>query len=163
MYGLAVRDPVTDLVHRRTLAGWVDVLVLALVAIVISAASGDAHIGSWTSYTNGVEVSQHGFQFNLSGGGFVLWFVLALLYYGVDEALTGQTVGKRLFGLKVIKVNGHALDPGSVALRTIGRVIDVLPAFYLLGWILMRGPRRPPQRIGDRIAGTTVVHVSHPS
>jgi uncharacterized RDD family membrane protein YckC len=163
MYVLAVRDPVTDLVHRRTLAGWIDVLVLALVAIVISAASGEAHIGSWTSYDNGVAVMQHGFQFNLSGGDFLLWFVIALLYYGVDEALTGQTVGKRLFDLKVIRLDGHRLDPGSVALRTLGRVIDVLPAFYLLGWILMRGPRRPPQRLGDRIARTTVVRVSNAS
>jgi hypothetical protein len=45
-------------------------------------------------------------------------------------------------------------------LRTVGRVIDVLPVFYLVGWIMMRGPHRPPQRFGDRIARTTVVPVS---
>lgn len=155
-------DPIVNLVRRRTWAGWVDVLVLAVVGIVISAATGNAHVGSWTSYVGGVQVAHHGVQINLPGAPFLLWVALSLLYYGLDEALTGQTVGKRLFGLKVIRVNGRSLDGMSVVIRTIGRIVDVLPAFYLIGWIAMRGPRRPPQRLGDRMAGTTVVPVSHP-
>lgn len=76
--------------------------------------------------------------------------------------LTAQTIGKRLMGLKVIMVNGQALDGRAVVIRTLGRFIDVLPVFYLVGWIMMRGPHRPPQRLGDRLAGTTVVPISHP-
>jgi uncharacterized RDD family membrane protein YckC len=49
-----------------------------------------------------------------------------------------------------------------VLLRTLGRIVDVLPVFYLVGWIAMRGPHRPPQRLGDRLAGTTVVPICHP-
>ena len=155
-------DALIDLLRRRTWAGWVDVLVLAVVGVVISEATGNAHVGTWTTYDGSLTSVHHGVQINLPGAAFVLWVVIALLYYLVDEALTGQTVGKRLFRLKVIKVDGRALDVGSVAIRTVGRVIDVLPVFYLVGWIAMRGPHRPPQRLGDRLAGTTVAPVSHP-
>lgn len=41
--------------------------------------------------------------------------------------------------------------------------IEVIAEFDVMsGWIAMRGPRRPPQRLGDRPAGTTVVPVYHP-
>jgi uncharacterized RDD family membrane protein YckC len=156
-------DPIVDLIRRRTRAGWVDVFILFVVAVVISAATGNAHVGTWTAYgPGGVAVTHHGFSINLPGATFLWWVLICLLYYSADETFTGQTVGKRMFGLKVIKVNGRPLDGTSVVIRTVGRLVDVLPAFYLVGWITMRGPRRPPQRLGDRIAGTTVVPVTHP-
>lgn len=156
-------DPIVDLVRRRTRAGWVDVFILFVVAAVISAVTGNAHIGTWTEYgPGGAVATHHGFTINLPGATFLWWVLVSLLYYSADEAFTGQTVGKRMFGLKVIKVNGRPLDGTSVVIRTLGRLVDVLPAFYLVGWITMRGPRRPPQRLGDRMAGTTVVPVSHP-
>ncbi len=79
-----------------------------------------------------------------------------------DEDRHAQTVGKRLMGLKVIRVNGRPLGAWAVFRRTLGRIVDVLPAFYLVGWIAMRGPHRSPQRLGDRLAGTTVVPAFHP-
>jgi RDD family len=81
---------------------------------------------------------------------------------GVDRRARTQTIGKGVMGLKVITVNGGPLGVRPVLLRTVGRIIDVLPVFYLVGWIAMRGPHKPPQRLGDRIAGTTVVPLSHP-
>jgi uncharacterized RDD family membrane protein YckC len=157
------RDPIVELVRRRTWAGWVDLVLLAALAVLISTMTGNAHLGSWTTYDlGGAAVEHHGFQVNLPGATFLWWVLISLIYYSAAEALTGQTVGKWLFGLKVIKVNGQPLDGTSVVIRTIGRIVDVLPLFYLVGWIAMRGPRRPPQRIGDRMAGTTVVPVSHP-
>lgn len=156
-------DPLIDVLRRRTWAGWIDVLILFVVSVAISAATHNAHVGTWTTYVAGIgTVVHHGFAFSLPTGPLLLWIAMALLYYSVDEALTGQTVGKRLFDLKVIMVNGSPLDGRAVALRTIGRFVDVLPAFYLVGWIAMRGPHRPPQRLGDRMAGTTVVPASHP-
>jgi uncharacterized RDD family membrane protein YckC len=155
-------EPLIDLLRRRTWAGWIDVLILFVVGAVISAVSGNAHVGSWTTYGAAGTVDHHGFAFNLPTGPFLFWIAVAILYYSVDEVLTGQTIGKRLLGLKVIMVNGRRLDGRAVVLRTIGRLVDALPAFYLIGWIAMRGPHRPPQRLGDRIAGTTVVPYSHP-
>lgn len=155
-------DALIDVLRRRTWAGWIDVLVLACIGVVVSAVTGNAHIGSWTTTEYGSVSHHEGVAINLPIGPFLFWLAFVTLYYSVDEVLTGQTVGKRLMGLKVIMVSGRPLSGRAVSVRTIGRIIDVLPAFYLVGWIMMRGPHRPPQRLGDRVAGTTVVPVSHP-
>jgi uncharacterized RDD family membrane protein YckC len=156
------RDPLIDVLRRRTWAGWIDVLVLFIVGVVLSIIAGTSHIGHWTTNDNGFVTQHSGFSVSLSGGPFLLWVVIALLYYFVSELGTEQTIGKRIMGLKVIMVNGRPLALRPVLVRTLGRIVDVLPAFYLVGWIAMRGPRRPPQRLGDRVAGTTVVPISHP-
>jgi uncharacterized RDD family membrane protein YckC len=155
------RDPRIDLLRRRTWAGWIDVLILFLVSVIVSAVTGNAHFGNCTTIDNGSVTQHHGFAISLPTGPFLTWVAIAILYYSVDE-LTAQTIGKRIMGLKVIMVNGQPLHGRPVILRTVGRVIDVLPVFYLVGWIAMRGPHRPPQRLGDRLAGTTVVPMSHP-
>jgi uncharacterized RDD family membrane protein YckC len=155
-------DALIKVLRRRTWAGWIDVLVLSVVAVIVSAITGNAHVGSWTTTDNGFVTQHYGLAIHLPAGPLFVWIALAILYYSVDEVLTAQTLGKRLMGLKVIMVNGQALSGGAVVLRTPGRFIDVLPAFYLVGWIMMRGPHRPPQRLGDRLAGTTVVPLSHP-
>lgn len=152
-------DPLIDLLRRRTWAGWIDVLLLAIVGLVLSIASGDAHVGSWTSNQNGVVTQHSGVSVNLTGGPFLAWIAIGLLYYFVAELWTGQTLGKGMMGLKVIRVDGQPLGVQPVLLRTLGRIIDVLPIFYLVGWIAMRGPHRPPQRLGDRLAGTTVTSI----
>jgi uncharacterized RDD family membrane protein YckC len=156
------RDPLISLLRRRTWAGWIDVLVLFIVGLIISIASGQGHVGNWTTNDNGFITQHSGFSVTLTGGPFFLWAAIGLLYYFIAELATAQTIGKGIMGLKVITVNGGPLGVRPVLLRTVGRIIDVLPVFYLVGWIAMRGPHKPPQRLGDRIAGTTVVPLSHP-
>lgn len=156
------RDPLVDLLRRRTRAGWIDVLVLFIVGVMLSIATGNAHIGDWTTTDNGFVAQHSGVSVSLNGGPFVLWVVLALLYHFISELQTGQTIGKRIMGLQVTTVDGGPLGVRPVLLRTLGRIVDVLPVLYLVGWIVMRGPRRPPQRLGDRLAGTTVVPVRDP-
>lgn len=156
------RDPIIELVRRRTWAVWIDVLLLLVVGVIVSILAGQAHIGSWTTNDNGIVMQHSGLSVNLDGGPSVVWVGIALLYYFIAELQTGQTIGKRLMCLKVITLSGRPLGWRPVFLRTVGRIVDVLPFFYLIGWITMRGPRRPPQRLGDRLASTTVVAVSHP-
>jgi uncharacterized RDD family membrane protein YckC len=155
-------DALVKVLRGRTWAGWIDLLVLSVVGVIVSTVTGNAHVGSWTTIDNGVVTQHRGLSISLPAGPLLVWIALAMLYYSVDEVLTAQTLGKRLMGLKVIMVNGQPVNGRAITLRTLGRFIDVLPAFYLVGWIMMRGPHRPPQRLGDRLAGTTVVPISHP-
>jgi uncharacterized RDD family membrane protein YckC len=156
------QDALIKVLRARTWAGWIDVFVLFVASVIVSAVTGNAHVGSWTAIDNGVVTQHRGLAINLPAGPLLGWIAIAMLYYSIDEVLTAQTIGKRLLGLKVIMVNGEPLNGHAVVLRTLGRFIDVLPAFYLVGWIMMRGPHRPPPRLGDRLAGTTVVPISHP-
>jgi uncharacterized RDD family membrane protein YckC len=137
-------------------AAWIDVVVLALVGVVVSLLSGDGHIGHWTTHENGVPTDHSGVDASLHGGWFVVWVVIALIYYSALEAWFGQTIGKALTGVRVVDLDGRAPSGKAVVLRTVGRIIDVLPAFYLVGWCVMNSGQGPRQRLGDRLAGTTV-------
>jgi uncharacterized RDD family membrane protein YckC len=144
-------------VSDRVRAAWIDVVLLALLGVLVSLVAGQGHVGHWTSYDNGFPTDHHGVQINLRGGWFVVWCVMALLYYSTLEAWFGQTIGKALTGVYVVDLNGGAPSGKAVVLRTAGRIIDVLPVFYLFGWFVMNSGQGPRQRLGDRLAGTTVI------
>ena len=91
------------------------------------------------------------------GGGWLLAFgAAALLYYFVLEATTGQTVGKRLAGLRVARTDGGRPSAPAIAGRTALRLVDLLPALYLVGFLAMLATGRRRQRLGDLAAGTVV-------
>jgi uncharacterized RDD family membrane protein YckC len=76
-------------------------------------------------------------------------------YFLVAEAVTsGKTPGKRAMGLRVIKVDGAAVDFPAVAVRNVVRVIDV--AVVLVGLLVMFFQPQT-RRLGDLSAGTVVV------
>jgi uncharacterized RDD family membrane protein YckC len=140
---------------RRMRAGWIDVAILALVFLVVSVMTGGAHAGH-ESTPNG---SAAGASATLGGVATIVWVALALIYYGASEALTGQTLGKRLMRVRVVSVAGEHPSTAAVIGRTLARIIDVLPVFYLLGFIACNTGGEPRRRIGDRIARTRVVSV----
>lgn len=87
-------------------------------------------------------------------GGFII-----IGYYVFFETLwNGQTPGKRIAGLKVIKDNGAAISIIDSTVRNFLRIIDFAPSCYLLGALSILHSRRN-QRIGDMAAGTIVVKI----
>src|SRR5580704_13032301 len=63
-------------------------------------------------------------------------FVIAIIYAMIAEWLwRGQTVGKRLMGLRVVDARGLRLEPSQVIVRNLMRLLDGLPALYLVGEI----------------------------
>ena len=81
-----------------------------------------------------------------------------LLYFFVEETRTGQTIGKRQYGVRVVNLDGTRPGPRTIAFRTLGRILDALPAYHASGLLTMIGTgRRRRQRIGDMLAHTTVV------
>ncbi|MGN6679291.1 MAG: RDD family protein, partial [Streptosporangiaceae bacterium] len=65
------------------------------------------------------------------------------------RALIGQTAGKALLGLRVLRTDGAKARSGPIAIRTFLRLADELPAFYLLGFIVMLITGRRRLRLGD--------------
>lgn len=83
-------------------------------------------------------------------------------YFIVLEWLwNGQTLGKRLFGLRVINEDGSPARFIAVFVRNLVRVVDFLPGFYGLGFVFIVLSSRS-QRLGDLAAGTYVVRARHP-
>jgi uncharacterized RDD family membrane protein YckC len=89
----------------------------------------------------------------------VLLFI-ALIAYGYflffEIALKGQTPGKKLMKLRVVRKDGRPADLSSLLVRNLLRVIDSLPVFYTAG-VLCMFVSRDSRRIGDLAAGTIVV------
>jgi uncharacterized RDD family membrane protein YckC len=86
----------------------------------------------------------------------ILYFVISVGYGIVLEwRWRGQTLGKRIFGLRVIDVQGLRLRFPQIVLRNLLRPIDSLPVFYLVGGITAFSTRLG-QRLGDLAANTVV-------
>jgi uncharacterized RDD family membrane protein YckC len=79
-----------------------------------------------------------------------------LVYHVALEGTSGQTVGKRLSGVVVVREDGGQCTYSAAAIRTLFRFVDWLPAGYLLGLVAIALTDRG-QRLGDLAAGTAVV------
>lgn len=75
-------------------------------------------------------------------------------YFGLSELLMrGQTIGKRHAHIRVVKLNGYALDAGSILLRNAFRVLDHVPVLWIVPFVAPRS-----QRLGDMLAGTVCIY-----
>ncbi len=92
------RDPLIDLLRRRTWAGWIDVLALFLISVILSVISGNAHVENWTTNENGLVTQHRGASLNLTGGPFFLWLAIAVLYYSIPEVYSGRRSAKGSWG-----------------------------------------------------------------
>jgi uncharacterized RDD family membrane protein YckC len=90
--------------------------------------------------------------------GVALYFAISICYGIVFEwRWRGQTLGKRVLGLRVVDAQGLRLQFTQVALRNLLRAIDMMPIFYLVGGVAALVSRKG-QRLGDLAANTIVAH-----
>jgi uncharacterized RDD family membrane protein YckC len=135
----------------RAAAYFVDLLIMSVfcqVLINLLISTLDALIralggtsGLWISAIAGLAA------FALYNGYFII----------LEWLLNGQTPGKRLLHIRVIKQGGYALRFFDTLLRNLLRVIDFLPLFYGVGLMSLLFTR-DSQRVGDLVAGTLVVY-----
>jgi len=89
----------------------------------------------------------------------IAYFVLSIGYPILTEWLwRGQTLGKRIFKLRVMDVQGLRLQFSQIAIRNLLRFVDSLPLFYVVGGITSTISRHY-QRLGDLAANTIVVRI----
>lgn len=80
------------------------------------------------------------------------------LYHPVLElVMHGRTPGKRMAGIRIVAKDGSSASSGAILLRNVFRLIDSLPAFYVLG-ILVCLFNKQHLRIGDMAAGTVLIY-----
>jgi uncharacterized RDD family membrane protein YckC len=135
----------TDVLGRRLGALVIDGILLGIVFVIVGVAGGGGKTGHG-------QASVH-----LGGSATLIWALLSLLYFTVSEGTSGQTLGKRALGIKVVRADGSPAGFGPALIRNVLRIVDSLPIFYIVGLIsiLATGQRR--QRVGDLAANTAVV------
>ena len=129
---------------RRVLATIVDAMVLGVLFAVMTILFGE-------SSTGGTSVSFSMGTFPTLG-----FFILAMAYYILMEGYLGQTLGKMLLGIKVVREDtGEVPGIKAAAIRSVLRVVDGLFS-YLVAFVTVQISRKN-QRLGDMAAHTLVV------
>lgn len=124
----------------RTLAYGIDKIAQWIILITISIA------GLFLGYTTGFWLI------------LILNFCVDWFYHVICElAFLGQTPGKRLTGIRVVRSDGAPVDPSSSFLRNLLRFADTFFFFFPIAFtsiVTSRGFRR----LGDWAGGTLVVY-----
>lgn len=129
----------------RFLAWFVDLMCIGVLLILLG------------FVLNLFQIASLGFAMALH----VLAYFVVSIGYGIflEWAWRGQTVGKKLFRLRVMDVEGMRLQFNQIVTRNLLRFVDSLPAFYFVGgvacWL-----NNKCQRLGDLAANTVVIR--HP-
>lgn len=101
------------------------------------------------------EAGDGGASVSLTGVPFLLTLLVAFGYFFGLEATTGQTLGKKIVGTRVVSDKGAGLTAVQALIRTVMRVVDGF-AFYLVGFVAALASSKN-QRLGDMAASTRVV------
>lgn len=103
----------------------------------------------------------------LSGNETLAYVILAVLilalflipwgYFIIFELIWhGQTPGKKVLRIKVVREDGRPVNLAASFLRNIMRIVDMLPSGYAVGLISIFFHARE-KRVGDIVGGTIVV------
>lgn len=125
----------------RALAGALDYLIVTVVTVAWVA--GSVTLAALADFGGGWTIAVM----------IVGIFVIQSGYFAACElAMAGQTVGKKALGLRVVARDGARAGTAAILVRNLVRTIDVL-----IGVPMMMADSLS-RRLGDRLAGTLVVH-----
>lgn len=141
-------DELAGVLGHRTEAMIIDVVLIAAAVGVVGFLAGLV-LGATLGAGLGGAVT-----FALLGTPIVLPF-----YHAGFEGYAGQTIGKRLMGIVVVRTDGSRCTWKASIVRNLLRVVDFLPGLYAVG-IASTFLTDREQRLGDLAAGTIVVQVA---
>jgi uncharacterized RDD family membrane protein YckC len=132
------------------LAKWKDRFFAWIVDfIIISAISTLVIFISFQSLDHELE------NFIMNDGTYVPTSIMFFLYWIILEYKTGQTIGKKMFNLKITNIHGEKPNLKEVIISSLGKSF-ILPIDVVLGWMLTNEKR---QRIFNKLGETLVVKI----
>ena len=142
----------TDVVGARVVAQVVDLFVIffAFFAVLFFSGFSGGAVGALTGSAESV------------ADAFVLVGILAAFFvflgYGfvLEAVWDGQTLGKRLVGIRVVKEDGSDVGPGAALVRNLPSIVSLSWLAYLVALLSMAMSDKR-QRLFDLLAGTVVV------
>ena len=138
-------DEIAGVLDRRAEALLIDGVLVAAVLGVVGYVAGTVLVGGSVGGFGGLLLSlQLGVPIGLLG------------YQTAFEGYYGQTVGKRLRGIVVVREDGSRCTWGAAGIRNVLRIVDALPIFYVIG-VVTAYISSDRKRVGDLAARTVVV------
>jgi uncharacterized RDD family membrane protein YckC len=134
----------------RSLAAIIDHLIQFVAALVLFA----GFLGAMGGFAQGglQQISMAAYALF----GLAIWLLIWGYFVAFELLWRGQTPGKRLVGIRVIREGGYGVTAGSILIRNLIRVFGDLVPFPAIGLGVMFASARA-KRLGDLIAGTLVV------
>jgi len=138
------------MVWRRIAAFLIDALVLGIIALPFSEFTRETRV------QDGNELQT--FRVGMDGIRPLIWAAASFVYFVGMESLLARTIGKALLGIRVIRQDGRPCSFGSALVRNLMRIVDAFPYAipYLVGFVVLASTDGQ-RRVGDMVAGTTVV------
>lgn len=130
-------------VLERGVAIVLDTLIIILINVLIFFLGGFEGIGGDLMFY---------LRLLLSFGGFMLYQLVSEIFGD------GQSWGKKLMGIKVVRLDGRAPGLTDYLLRAIFHFVDTIFSFGVIA-LLMISSSAKKQRLGDMAANTTVIKV----
>ncbi len=89
----------------------------------------------------------------------IVFPVLFFYYFASEIMMDGQTLGKRMLGIKVVKLTGTEPSINDYLMRWALRPVDIFFSLGSVGVMLVSSSDKG-QRLGDIIANTTVIKIN---
>jgi len=134
-----------DVLGRRIAAALIDTAIITILLVVIAKTLGDE------------EAANRSLWAETEGAPRALFLLLTFAYFFGSEAMSAQTLGKRVMKIRVVNLDGGKLTVGAAAIRNLVRFVDALPIFYIVGAISVFATGERRARLGDLAAKTKVV------
>ena len=130
----------------RVAAAIIDFFINTIVTTIISLPFGVAtfFMQNGTDFNAGYSLSTLPTLLSI-----LIWF----LQFPLMEGITGQTIGKKLIRIKVVKED---YAPTTVGISFVRHFFDGIDCFFLIG-LIIASLNKKNQRIGDLVARTLVV------
>ena len=146
-------------IGSRFIAALIDTGIIVSLQIIV-AVFGLIVTGVWLSIEENFSRTETLSAWIVGLSGLVSFAFLWGYYIFFDLIWNGQSPGKRLTKLRVIRYDGNPISLVESAIRNLIRLIDFLPLIYGLGVVVMFIDRKS-RRLGDLAAGTIVIRENH--
>lgn len=135
-------------VGERILAGLLDLLIK--IAYMITVGYFVFNLGGLGKYLERLD--------NWSAAAIGILFFFPILIYSIllESIFEGQTIGKKILKIKVVKIDGYQASFGDYLMRWILRIVENNVMGGLIAIIVMVVNSKT-QRLGDIAAGTAVI------
>lgn len=142
---------------RRLPAFLIDTILLQILKVIILFPL-KANLGiDETSFASIEDIIQDFESFVIYGFfSIIVYVIISGFYFTLFYGSTGQSIGKKIMGLKVVSAAGGAMTYKKAFIRYIGYLISEIPLFLGFIWIAFD---KDKQGWHDKIAKTYVVKV----
>lgn len=129
---------------KRFLAILIDYIILSTAYYLLAKFFGEVS----STKEDGITITLDGFPV------LVLMFIWFLIM-PVMESRFGQSIGKIILNIKVLKQDGTKVSLGNTTVRHLFDIVDFFPILGIVGFLVSNNNLK--QRVGDLVAKTIVV------